>query len=191
MVSVSLLSTQQRAATPGKGSSTLGEQRGGCQANPDPMYNRQKVLRVFANVLNTSAPGFKEYERGGFRAKDEMPVHFFVYDLADPSNKSTRKGGCINLLDAHIYHFAAGYIPFSLSHVAVLKGGKITVFRAINCQNSKDKLEDVIEFVRDQIPLDDRGEILERVKDYRKYGDFHTVDDLWIRCTEIDRRKQK
>jgi len=35
-------------------------------------------------------------------------------------------------------------LPFSLSNVVILEDGKVKLFKAINCENSKDTLDDVI-----------------------------------------------
>lgn len=156
-----------------------------CQGNPDSLYDRKKVLRRLAEVLNASAPRFRKYESRGFYVQDERPQQFFVFDLTDPLNKSTPSSGCINFLNNHIYHFAARYIPFSLSHVAIFESGRLKLFKAINCENSKDSVDDIIKYVESRPNLNDKAEIIQRVKDYRKYGEYFTVDDLVIRCKQV------
>jgi hypothetical protein len=156
-----------------------------CPVNPDPLYDRKGILERFTDVLNESAPGFKKYEDRGFYVKDEKPQQFFIFDLTDPSNKSAPSSGCINFLNKHIYDFAAIYIPFSLSHVAILEDGKLTLFKAINCENSKDSIDAVIMYVERKLHLNDNDEIIQRVRDYRKYGEYSTVDDLVIRCRQL------
>jgi hypothetical protein len=156
-----------------------------CPANPDPLYDREKILEQLAEVLNASSPGFRKYEDRGFYLEDERPQQFFIFDLADPSNKSTPSSGCINFLNNHIYHFAARYIPFSLSHMAILKDGKLKLFKSINCEESKDSIDDVIRYVKRRVNLNDKDQIMQRVKDYRKYGEYFTVDDLVIRCKQV------
>ena len=157
-----------------------------CSANPDSLYERKKILEQLADVLNASAPGFRKYEDTGFYVEYDRPQHFFVYDLTDPSNKSTPSSGCIDFLNNHVYHFAARYIPFSLSNVAFLKAGRLKIFRAINCENSKDSPEEVIRYAEGVLNLNDKDEIIKRVRDYRKYGDYFTVDDSVIRCGQLD-----
>ena len=159
-----------------------------CLANPDSLYDRKEVLERLADVLNALAPGFKRYEDRGFYVTNEKPQQFFIFDLTDPSNKSTPSGGCINFLNNHIYHFAARYLPFSLSNVVSLEDGKVKLFKAINCENSKDTLDDVIKHVERRLNLNGQDEIIQRVKDYRKYGEYFTVDDLVIRCKEVENR---
>lgn len=159
-----------------------------CSPNPDSRYNRQTVLTQFADVLNDAAPGFKKYEDHGFHVDNERPQHFFIFDLRNPSNRSTPSSGCIDLLNQHVYHFAARYIPFSLSHVAFLEDGKMRIFRAINCKNSKENIDDVTRYVAQRLNLRENDEMLLRVRDYRKYGEYFTVDDLVIRCGQLDQR---
>jgi len=98
--------------------------------------------------------------------------------------------GCISFMDDHIYHFAARYMPFSLSHIAILKDGNLIFFRAISCENSKDTLEDVINYVGKNMQYDDELAIEGRLRDYRKYGEYYTVDDKVIRCAEIEKRRR-
>jgi hypothetical protein len=94
-----------------------------CPANPDPLYDRKKVLEHFANVLNASAPGVRKYEDAGVHVEDEKPQQFFIFDLIDPSNTSTQSTGCVSLINKHIYHCAARYIPVSFSNVVILEDG--------------------------------------------------------------------
>ena len=159
-----------------------------CSPNRDSRYDRQTVLLQFADVLNDAAPGFKKYQDHGFHVDNEKPQHFFIFDLTVPSNRSTPSSGCIDLLNRHIYHFAARYIPFSLSHVAFLDDGKMKIFRAINCKNSKENIDDVTKYVAQRLNLRENDEVLQRVRDYRKYGEYFTVDDLVIRCEQLDPR---
>ena len=156
-----------------------------CNENPDSLYDRRNILEKMADILNNSASGFKVYERRGFYVNDDdRPRSFFVYDLTDLSNQGTSLS-CVDFKDNHIYHFAAHYIPFSFSNIAILENGNLRVFESINCDNSKDKLEDVIAYLNKKFENDpNREEIIDRVKSYRKYGSFGTVDDTYIRCKE-------
>ncbi len=156
-----------------------------CEENSDSLYNRREVLEKLATILNDSAPGYENYERNGFYVNDDdRPRYFFVYDLTDLTNKGTSLS-CVDFKNNHVYHFAAHYIPFSFSHIVILEGGNLKVFRAINCENSKDKLGDVIVYLNQKLKDDtSKDKIISRVKDYRKYGSFVTVDDTYIRCKE-------
>jgi hypothetical protein len=156
-----------------------------CPENPDGLYNRQKVLEQLAEILNSAAPGYRKYEASGFYVDDERPRLFFVHDLTDTSNKGSSLD-CVDFKNNHLYHFAPHYIPFSFSHIVILEDGNLKVFKAINCENSKDRIEDVIIYLNQKLKNGrEKDEIISRVKDYRKYGSFITVDDTHITCKEI------
>ena len=162
-----------------------------CSPNSDRLYNRGRVLKQLAKILNTAAPGFRKYESSGFQVKKERPQKFFVYDLTDTSNRGKPTGRCIEFKNNHIYHVAALYLPFSFSQIVILEDGKMKVFKSTNCKNSKDSLEDVINYLSKKMMNEkDKEEIITRVKNYREYGIYFTIDDTWLRCEEIDRAKR-
>ena len=151
----------------------------GCPVNPDPRYDRRKLLEQFDAILKASVPEYAKYPlvSGGF----------FVHDLTDPSN-SHPSARCINFVDKHVYHFAVVYIPFSQSHFAVLDGGALKVFKSVNCKDSKDRLEDVISYVRARLKGDERqDETITRLKNYRRYGRYKTTDELSVACNADER----
>ena len=182
IIGISLAGLSQTSENRLRGSTSASTVIEQCPVNPDPLYDRKRVLEQLANVLNASAPGFRKYEDDGFRVKDEKPEHFFIFDLIDPANKSTPSTGCINFLNNHIYHFAARYVPFSFSHVLILEDGQLKFFKAINCKNSKDTIDDVAKHVEKRLNVNDKDEVIQRIRDYRKYGEYFTVDDTVIRC---------
>lgn len=155
-----------------------------CPANPDSRYNRQSVLTHFADILNSFSSDLRKYEslKDGFQVENGRPQEFFVRDLTDPSNQDTPSRGCINFLDGHIYHFAARYFPYSLSHIAFLENGKVKIFRAVNCRNSKQSIDDAIRYATDRLKINTDSDVIQRLRDYRRYGEYHTVDDLKVRC---------
>lgn len=156
-----------------------------CSPNSDTLYNRPVILRQLANILERSIPEFFEFDRGGFQVKEEKGKNFFVYDLVDTTNKQTSTQ-CVQLADKHVYHFAPIHLPYSFSHIVVLEGGNLKVFRSINCKGRGDTLENVIAYVKTRLADQlDTNEVIGRIKDYRKYGFYFTVDDDVIRCTVI------
>jgi hypothetical protein len=87
--------------------------------------------------------------------------------------------------DLHVYHFAPVDLPFSFSHIVILNNGDLRIFRAINCRGRGETLDDVVEYVTELLKdRKDLAEIITRIKDYRKYGMFFTVDDDTIRCQQ-------
>lgn len=163
-----------------------------CRSNPDTLYNRQSVLERFAEMLNDAAPGYKELESRGFYVENERPRKFFIYDLADASNKGEPLGDCVKLVNDHVYHVAPIYSPYSFSHIVILEDGKLRVFKSINCKNSEDSLEDVVTYLNQKLKNDrNKNEIIGRVRNYRQYGVYFTIDDLSLHCEEICRSGKK
>ena len=153
-----------------------------CSENSDKLYNRQKVLEKLADILNESVPEFVKVGNPRFAVKNERGNLFFVYDLTDPSNKSSLTA-CIDFKNNHIYHFAPLEYNFSFSHILILEDGKLKVFKSINCLDRGDKLEDVISYLNQKLKNEtDKDEIIERVKNFRKYGKYFHLDAPMIPC---------
>lgn len=156
-----------------------------CQPNTDLSYNRQEILEKFASILNAAAPGYKKYESRGFYIEDERPQKFFIYDLTDTSNKGTSLDDCVQIQNKHVYHIAAIYAPFSFSHIIIIEGKNLKIFRNINCKGRGNSLGDVIRYLNQELKdSKDKDEVIARVKNYRKHGIYATIDDLSLRCQE-------
>lgn len=154
-----------------------------CPVNSDSLYNRQSILEQLADILNTSIPEYKKANEVEFKAKNERGNLFFVHDLTDPSNKSSLTTVCIDFKDNHVYHFAPLNYDFSYSHIVILENGNLKVFKSINCPLSKDKVEDVIKYLEQKLENDkDKNKIIERVRDYRKYGTYYSSDLPLLKC---------
>ncbi len=170
-----------------KGASLKERMSKGCPVNPDSLYNRQEILRQFAGILNKATPPdlqelFKKY------VEDERAVDFFVYDLTDTSNKNISKVDCVNFTNNHIYHFAATRIPFSISYIAVLEGGKMKIFDALNCSEGKGDLGNLLLYLNEKLKDDkNKDEIITRVKNYRRYGTYWRVDEFGTQCKESEK----
>src|SRR5258707_15564038 len=119
IIAVTGLCQTDKRVTNGNSGMSMQKTLEECQTNPDILYYRTRVLEQLADVLNGSAPGFRKYEGRGFYVEKDRAQGFFIFDLTDPSNKDIPSSSCVNFLNNHIYHFAARYTPFSLSHVAV------------------------------------------------------------------------
>jgi hypothetical protein len=158
-----------------------------CSENPDNSYNRKQTLEKFADLLNELIPTYKKINGRGFLIENDRSVGFFVQDLTDPSNSGISLKNCINFIEGHIYHFAPIKRRLSFSHIAVLENGELRIFRSINCKDKGDSLDDVLNYLNKKLAdCDDKEEILNRVKDYRKYGIYTTVDALYLECEEVD-----
>ena len=157
-----------------------------CSANPDSLYNRQKVLQQFAEILNSSIPDYTKPNREeGFHVKGNFTAGFNVYDLTDSSNvNSAITNNCINFINNHIYHVFPVDYAYSFSHLVILENGNLKVFRSINCADRGNKLEDVITYLN-QKPMNDKDKdiIIDRVMNYRKYGRYIRTDKYRrLRC---------
>lgn len=158
-----------------------------CPANPDKLYNRQKILDELAGMLNDSIPEYKTVTSVGFYSRDEISGGFFIYDLTDISNKDIYYKDCINFINNHIYHVSPLALPYSFSHIIILEDGNVKIFKSINCKKG-DSLEDVINYLTPKLKDDkNKDEIIERVKNYRKYGRYGPLtDDFEIKCQEVE-----
>jgi len=165
-----------------------------CEPNQENRYNRVKMLEKLGTILDET---MISYYNAKYRIKkkpaknpkfviDERPNGFFVYDLTDTSNKTEPLGGCIEFKDNHIYHFALIHLPYSFSHIVILEEGQLQVFRAINCNDSQDKIKDVLDYLEPKLKDEkDKEEIIGRVKNYRKHGIYGAIDDDILQCPEV------
>lgn len=151
-----------------------------CPNNSDPLYNRQQLLDKFEVALKKSIPEYSKYP--------DISRGFFVYDLSDPVNKHIMPTDCINFINNHVYHFSVVYFPFSQSHIAILEDGKVKLFKSINCKGSKDELETVISYVDNKLKNNtSKDEVLTRLKNYRRYGQYVATDEHRLACNTGER----
>lgn len=156
-----------------------------CSPNQDGLYERTAVLGFLAKTLNESIPEFRGFDPGGFQVKAERAKNFFVYDLVDIANKQTSTQ-CVQLIDNHVYHFAPLHVPYSFSHILILEHGSMKVFRSINCKGRGDTIESVIEYLKKRFTdKSDADGLIDRLRKYRKFGYYFTVDDDVIRCDSV------
>lgn len=158
-------------------SATTGQTKEECLVNSDKLYDRKRMIKQLGKALNKSVPE-NVWGKYGVTDNGNSPAGFFIFDLTDPSNKDITSTGCIEFKRDHIYHFAPFDFAFSLSHIAVLENGKVKIFKSINCQDRGDKLEEVIAYLNQKLANDkNKDEILERVKNYKKYGKYFKMDN--------------
>ena len=165
-----------------------------CRPDPDRRYRRQQILDQMAGILKQSIP--KEAIFYSFLHSDweGNKLRFFVYDLTEPDNiyseenkrGSSQDSSCIRFVDRHVYHFSPSFIPYSFSHIAFLENGKLKVFKVLNCEGKGDSVDDVVAYLEKKMKDDkQKDEVISRVKDYRKFGYYFTVDDTLVRCSEV------
>ncbi len=163
-----------------------------CLPNSDNLYDRKRTIKQLAKILNKSVPERKTLYRTGFDITDDngSPAGFFIYDLTDTSNRDVTSTGCIEFMENHIYHFAPFDYALSLSHILILENGRLEIFKSINCTDRGDKLEDVIAYINQKLAKDEnKDEILERIKNYRKFGRYFKMDNYSeLVCQEADEK---
>jgi hypothetical protein len=165
-----------------------------CRPDPDPRYRRQQILDQMAGILKQSIPKDAIYYSMLHSDWEGTRLRFFVYDLTEPDNihpQENKRGplldwSCIRFVDHHVYHFSPFFIPYSFSHIAFLTNGELKTFKVLNCEGKGDSLDEVVTYL-DQKLKDDKqkDEVISRVKDYRKFGYYFTVDDTFVRCSEV------
>jgi hypothetical protein len=156
-----------------------------CEKNPDDLYNRETVLQELAKTLNESIPEYRTIY-SEFRVEKQRAVLFFVHDLTDPANKQTNSRECVNFINNHVYHVSPLSYMYSFSHIVVLENGKLKIFKSLNCL--VDKLEDVVKYLNTKLVGDkNKDVIIERVKNYRKFGKYYrTCDRQYHKCWDDD-----
>lgn len=138
-------------------------------------------------MLSDLVPNYKKINGRGFLVENDRSIGFFVQDLTDLSNSGISLENCIDFINNHIYHFAPIKYRLSYSNIAYLEEGNVKIFRAVNCKDKGDSLDDVLNYLNEKlIDNTSKEEILNRVKNYRKYGSYSTVDARYLECEEID-----
>jgi hypothetical protein len=155
--------------------------------NSDKLYNRRQILDQFSEIIRSSVSERLKEEFFWFFVEESRANGFFIYDLTEPANKQTSLLERVEFKNNHIYHFALIDSPFSVSNIAILEGGKLKIFRSLNCAGKGDKVEDVIDYLNEKLKTDNkRNEIIGRVKNYRSYGVYATLNGISMpQCGEV------
>jgi hypothetical protein len=145
-----------------------------CKNNSDDLYNREKIFKQLADLLNNSIPEYKANLGFGFEVKNEEPVGFGIYDLTDTSNKYLDKNDCINFINEHIYNVFPFFHPFSFNHIIILEDGVLTNFNSVNCLDRGNAIKEVSDYLNLKISDNNSNKetLLERVKNYRQFGKY-------------------
>jgi hypothetical protein len=114
---------------------------------------------------------------------------FFVYDLTDPSNSyfsasfGRSEKGCVTFIEGHVYHFSTKGLAASKSQIAVFEHGKLKVFNSTNCKQDKAGLGEVLDYVVNKsVIVKEKDDTLTRIKHYRRYGKYESVDSTEYNC---------
>lgn len=149
-------------------------------------YDRTCLLLQFANIIN------RHQLKGSVHIDSVGGInYFFVYDLIDTLNYQNADNysgtkTTVQFLDGHIYHFAFIFRDRSFSNIAYLDNGKVVFFEVINCpEKSKTSLEKVLEYFTIKLKSSQNSEeILKRIKNYRHFGKYRSMDNFGhsLRC---------
>jgi hypothetical protein len=147
------------------------------------IFNDQSdsLKRIILERLNKDINEYKEYT-------GELSIEWndiVIQDIIDTSNKEQGYDKHIKFIRNHVYHLAPSLMEFSFSYIIHIRNdGRLKIFEAINCKDRGDSLEDVLKYINDN-----KGEfnnlqlLLERVKNYRKYGSYIQTDEFsTMRC---------
>jgi len=171
---------------------SVNAQQTRCKSNRDQLYDRSRVLQELADILNKSIPEYSRAVKKGFYTESERALGFFVVDLTNPKNKEMRWNDCIDFIEGHIYHVAPPDAHYSLSHIVILEGGELKVFRSVNCPERGDRIEDVISYVNTKLANDkNREQILNRLRNYRKYGSYFELNHAQFICKHGEQTRVK
>ena len=146
----------------------------------DSPYKNEYVLNEIVKTLNLLIPDYYISKEGkGFYITDECRISACnLWDMVDTLNQRKDYDDCVILKEGHIYHFAPMENICSFSSIAVLKNGKVKIFKKVNCpENGGDKIDDVINFIRSYLPINkETEEIIKKVRNYRHYGYYINTD---------------
>ena len=125
------------------------------------------------------------YYKDEFHIKNQVPVNFFIYDLVDTVNNSylpnIKVDREVRLRAEGVYHFAPWDLTVSFSHIAVIKGKEIKVFRLLNCDGKGDNIDEVLKYLENNFNY--APPVLKRVAKYRQHGVYAATDDMsYVDC---------
>jgi hypothetical protein len=165
-----------------------GQVKSECSANNDKRYDRKKIIKDLGRILNKSIPE-NLWEKYGVTEDGNRPSGFIIHDLTDTTNKGY-PSTCVEFREGHVYHFVPWDYAFSLSHLVILENGKLKIFRSINCKDRGDTIEDVLAYLNQKLTNDtNKDDILERVRNYRKYGKYFKFDNYsTLVCQEVSEK---
>ncbi|QEC75770.1 hypothetical protein [Mucilaginibacter ginsenosidivorax] len=185
LISLLLLSILLQASA-----SARNTARGNHSVHPDSVglyqYRHTRVLNSFCKVLTQLKKRFApSYDFKDpftqFGVKGKKPLAFFVYDLVDTLNNSTKR--VVSFKEGHIYHFAPLYQYESFSNICILFHGKLVFFKAINCKKGINSINEVIAYLKQNLKNSPGFDgILSRTANYRHFGRYFKVDSSACFC---------
>jgi hypothetical protein len=141
-------------------------------------YDKKKVLKKFAKQFNY----LSKYYHDGYPRKYEVTsissYNFWVADLVDTTNSSLQKED-LYFTEGHIYVISTLNYNYLYYNIVFLNKGNLIFFRAVNCKNYINSLEEVIKSAEIFLIEDyKKKSILNRLKSYKKYSSYYKMDAI-------------
>jgi hypothetical protein len=138
--------------------------------------NYTENLEYIANILNKDIPNYSykmSLEEGfNFNKEKNKIIGLNIFDLNIGERIST------NFKNGHIYHISPINFENSFSYILCVFDNKLTLFSSINCKDKGDSLDDVLNFIQNRASNSVSHQVIERIKDYRRYGNYIKIDAI-------------
>lgn len=154
-----------------------------CQPKISNQYRAEELknnlkdnLLIVINLMDNDIPDYwyKVSIKRGFNlnSKNNGIIGLNIYDLNTGQELKS------NFENNHIYHLSPVNLNKSFSYISCVFNHKVYFFKAINCPNKGNTLEEVKEFIQSKLPKKISPEILGRLDNYRDYGEYLKTDPL-------------
>ncbi len=149
-----------------------------CKTNSTDNYllknNLEDNLIQVATILNNDIPDYwyKISIEKGFNLNSNKNgiIGLNIYDL------SIGKINDGNFLNNHVYHISPVNFEKSYSYIVFVLDNKIYIFKSINCDGKGDDFGDMMNFANSKFSENINPEIIDRLNNYRDYGEYIKVD---------------
>ena len=132
-------------------------------------YSRYTVFNQMISVLYKNIQNELD-DFAIWPVENERAIGFYVQDLVDLDNKQTNLLEFVHFTEGHVYLFGWIDAPYSITHFAVLKDGKIHLFEAIDCKIKEDGIDKLIDFIKENFKKENTiNRLVDRVKNYKSY----------------------
>lgn len=139
-------------------------------------------LKYIKKVLEEDIPNYKYKFRWtletGFIIDKQGIIGVNIYNLNTGNNNK------VNFKNNHVYHISPNNFEDSFSYIVCVVDNRIKIFKAVNCPEKGDTIEDALLYIKKTLPnLINLNEVLERVNNYRKYGTYIKTDAMtYLKC---------
>jgi hypothetical protein len=144
----------------------------------DKLYQPKKILKKFAKKLNYLSKYYKDDYPSNYTVTSETFYNFYIVDLVDTTNNTAKKDK-FYFQERHIYLFSSLNYNFLYCNICFIQNGELYYFLSLNCKNSVDKIENVIEFANTFLAGSrNKDVIIDRIRNYKKYIFYYKIDNF-------------